>query len=133
MRAAALAVALAASTALAEPQPLPPGLQAAWILDGVGRLRIGDRVDEHLTVLPPGVYFTESGYTGLSETTEQLQVNLRELEAKLKRYEAEAIAPAQRISVAESGWSTNVLLGAFLMGAAVGLVGGTLVVARVAR
>lgn len=135
LRAVLVAGLLPLAAAHAEPRPFPPGLQAAWILEGSARLRVDGRPepDGHLTVLSGGVYFTDVGYEALSKTTADLQVQLTALEARVKDYDAQQVAPFPRVAAAESGWSTNVLLGVFLVGLTVGLVGGTFVVARAAR
>lgn len=135
LRAVLVAGLLPLAVAQAEPHPFPPGLQAAWVLEGSARLRIDGRseADGHLTLLGKGVYFTDVGYEALSKTTADLQVKLKSLEARVSEYNAQQVAPFPRVAVAEVGWSTNVLFGAFLVGLAAGLVGGTLVVARAAR
>jgi len=123
------------AVAQAEPHPLPPGVQAAWVLEGSARLRIDGRTesDGHLTLLSGGVYFTDTGYEVLAKTTADLQLKLKSLEARVSEYDARATSLPPRVATAESGWSNNVVLGAFLVGLTVGLVGGTLVVARAAR
>ena len=135
LRAVLVAGLLPLAVAQAEPQPFPPGLQAAWVLEGSARLRIDGRTepDSHLTALSGGVYFTAIGYEALSKTTADLQVQLKALEARVRDYDAQPVALAPRVVVAESGWSNNVVLGAFLVGLTVGLVGGTFAVARAAR
>lgn len=135
LRAVLVAGLLPLAVAQAEPHPFPPGLQAAWVLEGSARLRIDDRAeaDSHLTLLGKGVYFTELGYESLAKTTADLQVKLKTLEARVSEYDAQQVAPLPRVAAAESGWSTNVLLGVFVVGLAVGLVGGTFAVARAAR
>lgn len=135
MRHVAIAVGLIASSALAEPRLLPPGATSVLIYEGSARL-ISDatgRTDSHLTLLPEGVFYTREGHDRLTSVTVKLQEDLNSIRARLADYDAQQVAPLPRVAAAESGWSTNVLLGVFVVGLAVGLVGGTFAVARAAR
>ena len=135
MRHVAIAVGLIASSALAEPRLLPPDATSVLIYEGSARL-ISDttgKVDAHLTLLPEGVFYTREGHDRLTGVTVKLQEDLNSIRARLADYDAKQVAPFPRVAAAESGWSTNVLLGVFLVGLTVGLVGGTVVVARAAR
>lgn len=135
MRHVAIAVGLIASSALAEPRLLPPDATSVLVVDGSARL-----IDEgtglpetHLTLLPEGVFYTREGHDRLTGVTVKLQEDLNSIRARLAAYDAQVMVPLPQVSVTEAGWSTNVILGAFLVGLTVGLVGGTLVVARAAR
>lgn len=135
MRSVAIAVGLIASSALAEPRLLPESATSVLVLEGSARL-ISDttgRPDEYPTLLGEGVFYTREGHDRLTGVTVKLQEDLNSIRSRLAEYDAQQVAPVPRVAVAESGWSTNVLLGAFLLGLAVGMVGGTVVVARAAR
>jgi len=135
MRSVAIAVGLIASSALAEPRLLPPSATSVLIYEGSARL-IDDatgKPDSHLTLLSEGVFYTREGHDRLTSVTVQLQEDLNSIRTRLADYDARQVAPLPRVASAESGWSNNVVLGAFLVGLTVGLVGGTLVVARAAR
>ena len=135
LRAVLVAGLLPLAAARADPHPFPPGVQAAWVLEGSARLRVdgASEPDRHLTLLSGGVYFTDVGYSALSKATADLQVKLKSLEDRVSEYDAQPVALAPRVVVAETGWSNNVVLGAFLLGLTLGVAGGTFVVARAAR
>lgn len=136
MRHVAIAVGLIASSALAEPRLLPESATSVLVLEGSARL-ISDATghpDDYPTLLGEGVFYTREGHDRLTGVTVKLQEDLNSIRARLAEYDAQQVAPLPRVAVMESsGWSNNVLLGAFLVGLTVGLVGGTFVVARAAR
>lgn len=131
----AIAVGLLASSALAEPRLLPPDATSVLVMEGSARLisDVTGKPDSHLTLLPEGVFYTREGHDRLTGVTVKLQEDLASIRTRLADYDAQQTAPLPRVAAAESGWSTNVLLGAFLLGLGAGLVGGTFVIARVAR
>lgn len=135
MRHVAIAVGLLASSALAEPRLLPESATSVLVLEGSVRL-ISDttgRPDDYPTLIGEGVFYTREGHDRLTDVTVRLQEDLNSIRARLASYDAQPVALAPRVVVAETGWSGNVVLGAFVLGLAVGLVGGTFVVARAAR
>jgi len=123
---AALTVGLLSLSSSPEARHLPPGLQAARILDGSARLEVvPGKPDAHLTLLEPGVYFTADGYAAVEVATLQLQANLKAVEARVRDYERQALMPCPTVEPAPSigGWSTRHLLIAGVVGLAAGALG----------
>lgn len=126
MHAAMFAALMAASAALSEPLPLPPGVTAAWVVEGTARLRLEGAAapDSHLTLLPEGAYFTAEGYKALTDTTLSLQRDLASVRATLKAYEAEALTPCPPApALRQGGWSGRAVALALFAGFAVGIGG----------
>jgi hypothetical protein len=95
------------------------------LLDGTARLKLdGEHAEPTLSLLPSGVFFTETGYLTLTEATTRLQDDVRALRAR-----AEACAvPVQVVQPAavsiQQGWGSTTLVVVGVVGVVVGLVVG---------
>lgn len=123
---AALTVGLLALASQPEAKPLPPEVKAARVLSGTALLVTKDATEGRLTLLPEGVYFTSDGYTTLNNAAEQLQANLRAVEARVKEYEVKALTPCPEVETPRlsASWDTRTVLLVGVVGVVVGVVGG---------
>lgn len=127
MRCAGALALLLAGAASAEPtRQLPKGLHAVPIQRGTAHLLIDGRPDDVPTALPAGWYFTAEGYDTLNTATINLQVAVKELEAKLQpRFsECPALEPVAPVIVQpQQGWSGRAVVLFFAAGVLLGAGG----------
>jgi hypothetical protein len=130
MRRAGLLLGLLTTSALAEPRHIPPGLNAVVVVSGEARLHLPghDAPDDHLTLLPEGVFFNQAGYELLTASTNRLQDDLAALRGRLDAADALA-APAPPPIVIQQGWRTHSIVLFFAAGVLLG-AGGLYVVTR---
>jgi hypothetical protein len=122
-----LALALAVAGAQA-PQHFPPGLQGSRILDGTARLVLpGGEPDAALTLLPPGVFFTDVGYAALSDATTRLQEDVQALRTRADDCARPALLHPPAPVIVQQGWSGKTLVVVSVASAVVGLLVSALV------